>query len=141
MTTSPTLAALKGHKVLIAASSHTTFWPWLKQKFGYTDEMAGVDTFNLQPFLVDKSLAVQAYVSSEPYEAQKLGEKVKFFLFADDGYPPYGSTMVTTNGLIARNPDAVAAFVKASLEGWADYLRNPAPGQRPDQNRQPQDDG
>ena len=121
------LAALKGHKVLIAASSHTTFWPWLKQKFGYSDEMAGVDTFNLQPFLVDKSLAVQAYVSSEPFEAGKLGEKVKFFLFADDGYPPYGSTMVTTNGLIARNPDAVGAFVKASLQGWADYLKNPAP--------------
>ena len=121
------LAELQGHKVLIASSSHTTFWPWLKQRFGYTEDMAGVDTFNLQPFLLDKTLAMQAYVSSEPYEAGKLGEKVKFFLFADDGYPPYGSTMVTTNGFIAKNPEAAAAFVKCSLEGWADYLRNPAP--------------
>jgi len=121
------LADLKGHKVLIASSSHTTFWPWLRQRFGYTEDMAGVDTFNLQPFLLDKTLAMQAYISSEPYEAGKLGEKVKFFLFADDGYPPYGSTMVTTNGFIAKNPEATAAFVKCSLEGWADYLRNPAP--------------
>jgi NitT/TauT family transport system substrate-binding protein len=124
------LADLKGHKVLIASSSHTTFWPWLKQRFGYTDDMAGVDTFNLQPFLVDKTLAMQAYISSEPYEAGKLGEKVKFFLFADDEYPPYGSTMVTTNGFIAKNPEATAAFVKCSLEGWADYLRNPAPANK-----------
>jgi NitT/TauT family transport system substrate-binding protein len=124
------LADLQGHKVLIASSSHTTFWPWLKQRFGYTEDMAGVDTFNLQPFLLDKTLAMQAYVSSEPYEAGKLGEKVKFFLFADDGYPPYGSTMVTTNGFIAKNPEATAAFVKCSLEGWADYLRNPAPANK-----------
>jgi NitT/TauT family transport system substrate-binding protein len=124
------LAALKGHKVLIAASSHTTFWPWLKQHFGYTDEMAGVDTFNLQPFLVDKTLAVQAYPSSEPYEATKQGAKVKFFLFADDGYPPYGSTMVTTNAFIDKHPEATQAFVRCSLEGWADYFKNPAPANK-----------
>ncbi len=121
------LADLKGHKILIAASSHTAFWPWLKQRFGFTDDMAGVDTFNLQPFLVDKTLAVQAYPSSEPFEAAAAGAKVKFFLFADEGYPPYGSTMVTTNDFVAKNPDATQAFVRCSLEGWRDYLRNPAP--------------
>jgi NitT/TauT family transport system substrate-binding protein len=52
---------------------------------------------------------------------------VKFFLLAADGYPPYGSTMVTTRGFIAKNPDAIGAFVKASLEGWKDYMTNPAP--------------
>lgn len=121
------LAALKGHKVLIAASSHTAFWPWLKQRFGYTDDMAGVDTFNLQPFLVDKTIAMQAYPTSEPFEAAQMKEKVKFFLFADDGYPPYGSTMVSTTGFIEKNPEATKAFVRASLEGWRDYFRNPAP--------------
>lgn len=121
------LADLKGHTILIASSSHATFWPWLKQRFGFTDAQAGVDTFNLQPFLADKSLATQAYPSSEPFEARKLGEKVKFFLFADYGYPPYGSTMVTTRGFLEKSPEAAAAFVRASLEGWRDYLRDPAP--------------
>jgi len=121
------LGDLKGHKILIASSSHTTFWPWLKQRFGYTDDMAGADTFNLQPFLVDKTLAMQAYPSSEPFEARKAGEAVKFFLFADEGYPPYGSTMVTTDGFVEKHPEAAAAFVRVSLEGWRDYLRDPAP--------------
>ncbi len=31
--------------------------------------MAGVDTFNLQPFLVDPAVAMQGYPTSEPYEA------------------------------------------------------------------------
>ena len=65
----PNIAALKGRKILIASSSHTTFWPWLKQHFGFTDDMAGVDTFNLQPFLQDKTIAMQGYPSSEPFEA------------------------------------------------------------------------
>jgi NitT/TauT family transport system substrate-binding protein len=121
------IADLKGHKILIAGTSHTTFWPWLKQRFGFTDDMAGAYTFNLQPFLVDKTLAVQGYATSEPYEARKLEPGVKFFLFAKDGYPPYGSTMVTTNGFVSKNRPAVAAFVKASLQGWKDYLSNPAP--------------
>jgi NitT/TauT family transport system substrate-binding protein len=124
------LAALKGHKILIASTSHLTFWPWLKQKYGFTDDMAGVDTFNLQPFLVDKTIAMQGYPSSEPYQAQQAGEKVKFFLFADDGYPPYSTTIVTTNAFIQKNPEACQAFVRASLEGWRDYFRDPAPANK-----------
>ena len=123
----PSIAALKGRKILIANSSHTTFWPWLKQRFGFTDDMAGVDTFNLQPFLQDRTIAMQGYPSSEPFEAAAAGAKVKFFPLADEGYPPYGSTMVTTNAFMTKSPDAVGAFVRASLEGWRDYLRNPAP--------------
>jgi NitT/TauT family transport system substrate-binding protein len=121
------LADLKGRKILIASSSHSTFWPWLKQRFGFTDEQAGVYTFNLQPFLVDKTLSVQAYPSSEPFEARAMGADVKFFLFANDGYPPYGSAMVTTRALLQKNPDAVQRFIRASLEGWRDYVKNPAP--------------
>jgi NitT/TauT family transport system substrate-binding protein len=121
------IADLKGHKVLIASSSHATFWPWLKQRFGFTDDMAGAYTFNLQPFLLDKTVAVQGYGTSEPYEARKTEPDVKFFLFANDGYPPYGSSMVSTRPFIAKNPEAAAAFVKATMEGWKDYMTIPGP--------------
>ena len=122
------IADLKGRKILIASSSHATFWPWLKQRFGFTDDMAGAYTFNLQPFLLDNSLSVQGYLTSEPFEAAKMGGKVKFFLFADSGYPPYGTTIVTTKPLVAKSPDVMQAFVKASMEGWASYMGDPAPG-------------
>jgi NitT/TauT family transport system substrate-binding protein len=123
----PDLAALKGRPILIAGSSRTTFWPWLRAKYGFTDDQIRPYTFNLQPFFADKTMAQQAYPSSEPYQAEQQNEKVKFFLLADGGYPPYGSTIVTTEKMVAEKPDVVARFVKASLEGWRDYMKNPAP--------------
>jgi len=122
------LAALKGRPILISGSARSTFWPWLRARYGYTDDQIRPYTFNLQPFFADKTIAQMAYQSSELYQAEQHGEKVKFFLFGDSGYPPYGSPIVTTDKMIAEKPDVVARFVKASLEGWRDYLKNPAPG-------------
>jgi NitT/TauT family transport system substrate-binding protein len=121
------IAALKGKPILIAGSSRLTFWPWLRAKYGFTDDQIRPYTFNLQPFFADKNIAQQAYPSSEPYQAQEQNEKVQFFLLADGGYPPYGSTIVTTEKMVAEKPDVVARFVKASLEGWRDYMKDPAP--------------
>jgi NitT/TauT family transport system substrate-binding protein len=122
------LASLKGRKILVASTAFSTFWPWLKLKFGFTDDQAGTYTFNLQPFYVDPTLAQQGYITAEPFEAQKNGVKTKFFLFADDGYPPYSTTLVTTRAYMEKNPEAVAAFVKATMQGWKDYLAHPAAG-------------
>jgi NitT/TauT family transport system substrate-binding protein len=122
------IAGLKGRPILIAGSSRTTFWPWLRAKYGFTDDQIRPYTFNLQPFFADKTMAQQGYLSSEPFAAAQQNEKVKFFLLADGGYPPYGSSIVTTDKMIAEKPDVVARFVKASLQGWHDYIENPAPG-------------
>jgi NitT/TauT family transport system substrate-binding protein len=122
------IAGLKGRPILIAGTSRLTFWPWLRAKYGFTDDQIRPYTFNLQPFFADETMAQQGYLSSEPFQAQQQNEKVKFFLLADGGYPPYGSTIVTTEKMIAEKPDVVARFVKASLQGWHDYLENPAPG-------------
>jgi NitT/TauT family transport system substrate-binding protein len=124
----PSLAALKGHKILIGSTAYTTFWPWLKLKFGYTDDMAAPYTFNLQPFTLDPQIAQQSYITAEPYDAQKHGLKIAFFLFADQGYPPYSNTIVTTRSYLASNSDVVARFVRASMEGWKSYLQSPGPG-------------
>jgi NitT/TauT family transport system substrate-binding protein len=120
------LAQLKDHKVLIASTGRATFWPWLEQRFGFRDEDAAPYTFNLQPFLVDPNAAVQAYPSSEPFAAAQAGVQTNFFQLADQGYPPYGSTIITTREFIQRRPDAVAAFMRASMLGWREYLLRPA---------------
>jgi NitT/TauT family transport system substrate-binding protein len=122
------LADLKGRKILVASSAYTTFWPWMKQHFGFTDEQTAPYTFNLQPFILDPTLAQQGYVTSEPFEAERNGAKVKFFLFADEGYPPYSGTIVATRAYVDANSDTVARFVKASMEGWKSYMENPAAG-------------
>src|SRR5271154_934127 len=68
------IAALKGKPILIAGSSRVTFWPWLRKKYSFTDDQIRTYTFNLQPFLADRTIAQQAYQSSEPYQAQQQGE-------------------------------------------------------------------
>jgi NitT/TauT family transport system substrate-binding protein len=120
------LGTLKDKTILVASSGRTTWWPWLKSKYGYTDEQARAYTFNLQPFFADRNLVQQAYPSSEPFQAMKQGVKANFFLFADEGYPPYGTTIVTTQKLVTDNPTVVARFVRASIEGWKSYLADPA---------------
>jgi NitT/TauT family transport system substrate-binding protein len=122
------LADLKGRKVYFAGSGYSTYWPWLKQKYGYTDDMAGPKASNLQTFITDPTSAVAGYITSEPYVAEQHNIATKFFLFANDGYPTYANTMATTADFIKNNPDAVAAFTRASLEGWKAYMQDPSAG-------------
>lgn len=123
-----TLADLKDKTVLVASSGRTSWWPWLRTKYNLKDEQARPYTFNMQPFFADKNMAQQGFPSSEPYTAQKAGHKVKFFLFADDGYPPYGNTIVAMQKLVKDKPELVQRFVRATLEGWKSYLADPAAG-------------
>jgi NitT/TauT family transport system substrate-binding protein len=121
------LAGLKnGKTVLVSTSGRTTWWPWLKEKYGLSEAQSRPYTFNLQPFMADPNLAQQAYPSSELFQAAKAGVKTNFFLFADSGYPPYGTTVVTLDKIVKDKPDLVARFVRASMEGWKSYLADPA---------------
>jgi NitT/TauT family transport system substrate-binding protein len=119
---------LKDRSLLISSAAHTAWYPWAKAKYGFTDAQARPYTFNIQPFMADKKLAQQGYLSSEPYSITQAGGKIKVFLMADLGYPPYSTTITTLKKTIDTNPKMVADFVKASMEGWASYMKNPAPG-------------
>jgi len=120
------LGDLKGKTILVATAGRSSWWPWMRQKYGYAEEQVRPYTFNLQPFLADRNLAQQAYMSSEPFQAEKAGVKARFFLFARDGFPPYGTTIVATQKLVKEKPDVVQRFVRASMEGWKGYMEDPA---------------
>jgi NitT/TauT family transport system substrate-binding protein len=122
------LADLKTRTLLIGQTSETTFWPWLKKQYGFSDKQKRPYAFSVQPFLVDRNLAQQGLATSEPYAIEKAGIKPKVFLLAEAGYPPYAQTLVITNALLKQKPDAIRRFVLATAEGWKSYLQNPAPG-------------
>jgi len=122
------LDGLRGRTILVSTSGMTTWWPWMKAKYGYTDDQVRAYTFNLQPFFADRKVAQSAYMSSEPFAAEKAGVRAKFFLLAREGYPPYATTIVAMQKLVAEKPDVVARFVRASMEGWKSYLASPGPG-------------
>jgi NitT/TauT family transport system substrate-binding protein len=123
-----TLADLKGKPIAISAASNTTFWPWLNERYGFTDDQKRPYAFSVQPFLVDKNLSQQGFVTSEPFSIEKGGVKPVVFLLADLGYPPYAEALAVTRDTLGKRSDALRRFVLASAEGWKSYLANPAPG-------------
>jgi NitT/TauT family transport system substrate-binding protein len=121
---------LKSKTILISSAANTTYWPWMKATFGFTDAQTRPYTFNIQPFLADKNLAQQGYLSSEPFAIETEGKmKPTVFLLSDLGWPQYSTTIVCMEKTVREKPKAVAAFVKASMEGWKSYLTgDPSPG-------------
>lgn len=122
------LEDLKGKPIAVSAASNTTFWPWLKQRYGFTDDQKRPYAFSVQPFLVDARLSQQGFATSEPYSVEKAGVKPVVFLLAEQGYPPYSEVLAVRRDAITQRADVLARFVRASAEGWKSYLSNPAAG-------------
>ena len=117
------LEDLKGKTILISPAGQQTYWPWLRNKLGLNDAQVRPYTFNIQPFIADKNVVQQGYLSSEPWEIETQARfKPTVFLLADHGWPPYSTTIVCMEKTLLERPRAVAAFVKASMQGWHDYL-------------------
>ncbi len=119
-----TMQDLKGKTILISADAHTNYWPWMRSTFGLSDAQVRPYTFNIQPFVADRNAVQQGYLSSEPYAIEKEAKfKPSVFLLSDYGWPPYSTTIVCMEDTLKKKPKAVAAFVKASMQGWKDYLK------------------
>ncbi|AOG06774.1 ABC transporter substrate-binding protein [Bosea sp. RAC05] len=118
------LAALKGKPILVGAAGRTSYWPFLKAKFGYTDEQIRPYTFNMAPFLADKTISQQGFLSSEPFAIQKQGGVTPVVhLIADAGFENYNTTINISRKMVDEKKDLVQRFVTATLEGWAAYMK------------------
>ncbi len=118
-----TLADLKGKPILIGAAGRTSYWPFLRIKFGYTDDQIRPYTFNMAPFLADKNISQQGFLSSEPYAIMQAGVTPVVHLLADAGFENYQTTINISRKMVDEKKDVVQRFVTASLEGWAEYMK------------------
>jgi NitT/TauT family transport system substrate-binding protein len=116
-------ADLKGLTLFVSKEGIATYYQWLKADFGFSEARVKPYTFNPQPFLADKSSAMQGYVTSEPYEvATQGGFLPKVFLLADQGFDAYSTLIETRRDLVEKEPDLVQRFVDASVIGWYNYI-------------------
>jgi NitT/TauT family transport system substrate-binding protein len=114
---------LKKLTVLVSKEGMAGYYQWLKKDYGFTDAQVRPYTFNPQPFLADKRMAMQGYVTSEPYAVETQGKfKPVIFLLADQGFSTYSTLIETRRDLVEKKPDLVQRFVDASAIGWANYL-------------------
>ena len=132
---------LKKLTLLISKEGVATYFQWMKAEFGFRDDQVKPYTFNPQPFLANPRVAMQGYVTSEPYAIEKLGGfKPKIFLLADQGFNTYSTLIETRRELIERKPDLVRRFVEASIIGWYHFLYGDSTAACLDQERQSGDD-
>ncbi|MBV8187793.1 MAG: ABC transporter substrate-binding protein [Alphaproteobacteria bacterium] len=115
---------LKGRTILIGSGGRVTYWPYLRQKYGLSDSQLQPYNFSLAPFLADKELVQQGFLTSEPFSIEQvLGKPPVVLLIADAGYSAYQTTIVISRKLASDKRDLIQRFVDATLEGWAQYLK------------------
>lgn len=110
---------LNGRKVYVG--SGVAYWEYMKKAFHLDKVQELKYTGQLANFVNDKESATQVYVTSEPFAMKQEGVEVEVLLNADFGYAPYGNIMYTTESFMKENPEAVKAFVEATVKGWNYY--------------------
>ena len=114
---------LKPLTLLVSKEGIVTYFQWMKSRYGFSESKVKPYTFNAQPFIVNKDVAMEGYVSSEPYAVEKAAAlKPNVLLIADYGFNAYSTLIETRRDLVDKKPDLVQRFVDASIVGWYHYL-------------------
>lgn len=124
------LEDLKGEAIKVAAAGRNSYWPWLRETFGYTDDQLRTYNYSFGPFAVDEKAIQQGYATSDGYFLEKEGIEGQALLLADRGWKAYTTTIDTRPQMIEEHPDVVRAFVAASSEGWRRFFEDPEPAMK-----------
>lgn len=118
---------IKDKPVLISQSNRTTFWPFLKSKYGYTDDQLRTYTGQIATWMSDKTSIQQGVVTQEPFRIKaETGKLPSYFLLSDMGYNPYTVIVVVSQKMIDDKPEVVQCLVDGSRKGWVDFLKDPS---------------
>jgi two-component system, cell cycle sensor histidine kinase and response regulator CckA len=82
-------------------------------------------SWRLDDLVEGKVDALSAYATVEPALLRARGIDVAMIRSLDYGVDFYGDTLFTTEALVRRQPERVAAFRRASLKGWDYALAHP----------------
>ncbi len=115
---------LEGHT--IAAQTGATWLKYVISRYHLQQVRQIPSTLSVANFLADPNYVQQIFITSEPFFARQGGADVRTLLISSSGYDPY-RVQFTTRDMALQHPDQVAKFVRASIRGWQEYLRNPGP--------------
>jgi NitT/TauT family transport system substrate-binding protein len=129
------LGGLKDKTILVAGTGTTYWWPWLKAKYGYTD--AQMRPVHVQPAAVlrrpEHRAAGVRIVGAVPGAAE--GREGELPAARRRRLPAVHAGDDDDAGHVAKKPEMVARFVKATIEGWKSFMENPAPRSRRSRRR------
>jgi NitT/TauT family transport system substrate-binding protein len=114
---------LEGHT--IAAQTGATWLKYVISRYNLHNVKQIPATLSVANFLADRNYIQQIFVTSEPFFARQGGAEVRTLLISGSGYDPY-RVQFTSRDYAAQHSDVVAKFVRASIRGWNEYLRDPS---------------
>ena len=69
-----------------------------------------------------------AYVTGQPVTLERQGIPWAFASFSDFGMPLYGDVIFVRRDFLEANHDALVGFMRATIQGWSEYLADPSEG-------------
>jgi NitT/TauT family transport system substrate-binding protein len=117
-------AGLEGRSV--AAQPGATWFKFIVGKYHLKDVRETPATHSIANFLADPNYIQQIFVTSEPYFVKNAGADFRTMLISSAGYDPYRVFFVRKD-YMAQHPEVAAKFVRATIKGWQEYLRDPGP--------------
>jgi NitT/TauT family transport system substrate-binding protein len=115
---------LEGHT--LAAQTGATWLKYVMSRYSLHQVKQIPSTLSIANFLSDPDYVQQIFITSEPFFAKQAGAQVRTILISSSGYDPY-RVQFTTQDYAAQHADVVARFVRATIRGWKEYLRDPRP--------------
>jgi NitT/TauT family transport system substrate-binding protein len=117
-------AGLEGHSV--AAQPGSTWFKFIVNKYHLKDVRETPATHSIANFIADPNYIQQIFVTSEPFFVKNAGADFRTILISSAGYDPYRVLFVRKD-YMEQHPDVAAKFVRATIKGWQEYLRDPGP--------------
>lgn len=112
------IAEMDGQRIMIGAGS--VMVQIMEKHYGLDLQVLPLD-FGIGRFMADPGFIQQCFVTNEPYFVRKNGGDPKVILISEMGFDPY-RVIFTRRELVEEQPEAVAAFVEATIRGWAEYI-------------------
>lgn len=80
---------------------------------------------DLAQFIAGEVPVWSGFLNVFALEVQRAGYEINTIYPDDYGIHFYGDVLITTDDLIAKNPDLVQRFTRATLKGWTYAVENP----------------
>jgi NitT/TauT family transport system substrate-binding protein len=124
------LEQLKGQPIRVSQLARGSWWPWLKVKYGFDDSQLRPYDLSYAVLLQDPKMAQQGFITNDGFQFIRQNLQMECMPLASYGWTSYSYTIDTTQQMIKSNPKLVADFLKATIEGWKAFFKDPAPASK-----------
>jgi NitT/TauT family transport system substrate-binding protein len=108
----------------LAAVPGEPFVTYLLNKYSLNRMKVTPATGTTANFIKDPNYIQQAYLTNEPYYAEKENIPVRMLLLSDSGFDPYNVIAANTK-LVQEHPELIRAFCKGLYLGYQDFFKDP----------------